>query len=135
MNENDPTGPWKSCDNKDLVKTYYEKLTVPEIFNDSVKKFAHLPLFGTRELLSEEDEVQPNGKVFKKAIYGDYVWETYGQVGQKVRDFSAGLTALGIKGRVAIYMETRADFQIGIQSCFQHNLQVVTVIGHQFSFS
>ena len=42
-------------------------------------------------------------------------------------DFAAGLTALGINDRVAIYMETRADFQIAIQACWQHNIQVVTV--------
>ena len=98
-----------------------------QVFNASVKKFSHLPLFGTRELLAEEDEVQPNGKVFKKGIYGKYKWETYGEVGQRVMDFAAGLTEIGINTRVAVYMETRADFQIAVQAAWQHNIQVVTV--------
>ena len=89
-----------------------------EVFDITVKKFSHLPALGTRELLSEEDEIQPNGKVFKKATYGEYKWQTFGEIGRKVKDFASGLTEIGIK-RVAIYMETRADFQIAVQACFQ----------------
>ena len=81
---------------------------------------------GTRELLSEVDETQPNGKVFKKAIYGEYKWQTFGEVDQKVGDFAKGLTKLGIS-RVAIYMETRADWMIAAQACFRHNIKIVTV--------
>ena len=110
-----------------MIETYYEHKTMVQVFNASVKKFAHLPLFGTRELLAEEDEIQPNGKVFKKGIYGKYKWETYGEVGQRVMDFAAGLTEIGINSRVAVYMETRADFQIAVQAAWQHNIQVVTV--------
>ena len=32
---------------------------------------------GTRTLLSEQDEVQPNGKVFKKWQLGEYTWHSY----------------------------------------------------------
>ena len=37
-------------------------------------------LLGTRDILGEEDEVQPNGKMFKKLELGDYRWLTYDEV-------------------------------------------------------
>ena len=37
-------------------------------------------LLGTRDVLEEEDELQPNGKMFKKLALGDYRWFTYEQV-------------------------------------------------------
>jgi long-chain acyl-CoA synthetase len=35
---------------------------------------------GTRQLLDEEDEAQPNGKVFKKWKLGIYTWLSYVEV-------------------------------------------------------
>ena len=35
-------------------------------------RYTTTPLLGTREILDEEDEVQSNGKMFKKFILGDY---------------------------------------------------------------
>ena len=84
------------------------------------------PSLGTRELLSESDEVQPNGKIFKKAIYGKYKFLTFSELHKKVYDFAAGLSEMGVK-RVCIYMETRAEWMIAAHACFQHNIQIVTV--------
>ena len=44
------------------------------VFQYAAKKFSRLPCLGTRELLSEEDEKQPDGKVFKKVFkfFGDF---------------------------------------------------------------
>jgi len=74
-----------------------------KVFLKAVEKFADLPALGTRELLQEVDEVQPSGKVFKKAIYGEYKWITFREFGQKVDLFAKALTEIGAK-RVAIYM-------------------------------
>ena len=76
----DITGPWRSGDVDKIVKTYYVKMTMNEIFSDTCKKFRHMAALGTREFLSEVDERQSNGKVFKKAIYGEYKWQTFGEV-------------------------------------------------------
>lgn len=119
-------GPWRSGDAENMVDSYYAKKTMPEIFDDACKKFTNDPCMGTRELLSEEDEKQPNGKVFKKAIYGEYQWQTYGEIHSKVKKFAAGLSELGVE-RVAIYMETRADWIIAAQACWRHNITIVTV--------
>ena len=39
---------------------------------------------------------------------------------------SQGFSELGIR-KVAIYMETRADWMIAAQACFKHNIHIVTV--------
>ena len=70
--------------------------------------------------------IKPNGKVFKKAIYGEYQWQTYGEIHSKVKKFAAGLSELGIE-KIAIYMETRADWIIAAQACWRHNITIVTV--------
>lgn len=41
-------------------------VTLDKMFEYAVKRFPQRDCLGTREVLSEEDEVQPNGKVFKK---------------------------------------------------------------------
>lgn len=126
QDENDPT-LWKSGDSKELIETYYYGFrTMNQIFEKTCHKFINLPALGTRELLSEVDEVQPNGKVFKKAIFGKYNWITFQELLDKVDAFAKGLSQLGIK-KVGIYMESRADWMIAVQACFRHNIQVVTV--------
>lgn len=40
--------------------------TLDKLFDHAVSKFGKKDSLGTREILSEENEMQPNGKVFKK---------------------------------------------------------------------
>ena len=56
------------------------------IFDYAVKKHKDKECLGTRELLSEEDEVQPNGKVFKKCHLGAYNWITFEQFKAEIID-------------------------------------------------
>lgn len=42
--------------------------TLDKLFSYAVAKFGKKDCLGTREILSEENEMQPNGKVFKKVI-------------------------------------------------------------------
>ena len=37
-------------------------------------------MLGTRTVLREEDEQQPDGKVFKKWEMGEYRWKSFAQV-------------------------------------------------------
>lgn len=43
-----------------------------DAFNWAVLKYGDTPCMGTREIIAELDEVQPNGKMFKKYDLGDY---------------------------------------------------------------
>ena len=55
------------CIDGKLSTTMFENCTtVDELFIQAVHMFPSKPCVGTRELLSEEDEMQANGRVFKK---------------------------------------------------------------------
>ena len=65
-------------------------------------KFKNKRLLGTREILNEEDEIQPNGKIFKKVILGHYNWLSYEDVFIRALDFGNGLQMLGQKPKANI---------------------------------
>ena len=54
--------------------------TMEQCFNFAVGLHSHKRMVGTRRVLSEEEEVQPNGKVFQKWDMGDYSWKSYSEV-------------------------------------------------------
>ena len=54
--------------------------TMDECFNFAVKLHSHKRMVGTRKVNSEEDEMQPNGKMFQKWDMGDYSWKSYAEV-------------------------------------------------------
>ncbi|XP_030066789.1 long-chain-fatty-acid--CoA ligase 4 isoform X2 [Microcaecilia unicolor] len=103
--------------------------TLDKLFEHAVAKFGKKDCLGTRELLSEENEKQPNGKVFKKLILGDYKWLNYEEVSVKVNNLGSGLAALGLKPKntVAIFCETRAEWMIAAEACFKYNFPLVTL--------
>ncbi|KAM5146180.1 long-chain-fatty-acid--CoA ligase 4 isoform 2-T5 [Mantella aurantiaca] len=103
--------------------------TLDKLFQHAVAKFGTKDCLGTRELLSEENEKQPNGKVFKKLILGEYKWSNYEEVNTRIGNFGSGLAALGLKPRstVAIFSETRAEWMITAQACFRYNFPLVTL--------
>lgn len=103
--------------------------TLDKLFDHAVAKFGKKDSLGTREVLSEENEMQPNGKVFKKLILGNYKWMSYLEVNNRVNNFGSGLTALGLrpKSTIAIFCETRAEWLIAAQTCFKYNFPLVTL--------
>ncbi|XP_069798782.1 long-chain-fatty-acid--CoA ligase 4 isoform X1 [Dendropsophus ebraccatus] len=103
--------------------------TLDKLFQHAVAKFGNKDCLGTREVLSEENEQQPNGKVFKKLILGDYKWLSYEEVNTRVTHLGSGLAALSLKPRstVAIFCETRAEWMITAQACFKYNFPLVTL--------
>jgi long-chain acyl-CoA synthetase len=49
--------------------------TLDKVFMYAKNKFKDKRLLGTREILNEEDEVQPNGKIFKKVRWSFITFE------------------------------------------------------------
>lgn len=84
---------------------------------------------GTREILREESEVQPNGRVFQKYVLGGYNWKTYAEFGEEAERAAVGLRRLGLASgdRIAILAETRAQWIISAAAAFRNNLSVVTI--------
>uniref|UniRef100_W5K1X0 long-chain-fatty-acid--CoA ligase n=1 Tax=Astyanax mexicanus TaxID=7994 RepID=W5K1X0_ASTMX len=126
-----PSGPYRAVNSEQrLVSQLHEGVdTLDKVFEYAVKFFPERDCLGTREVLSEEDEVQPNGKVFKKVILGDYNWLSYEEVFQVAQRFGSGLAALGQKPQcnIALFCETRAEWIIAAQACFMYNFPVVTL--------
>ncbi|NXC62660.1 ACSL4 ligase, partial [Aleadryas rufinucha] len=103
--------------------------TLDKLFDHALARFGKKDCLGTREILSEENEMQPNGKVFKKLILGTYRWLSYEEVNEKMTRLGNGLTALGLtpKSTVVIFCETRAEWMIVALTCFKYNFPLVTL--------
>ncbi|XP_074658018.1 fatty acid CoA ligase Acsl3-like isoform X2 [Tubulanus polymorphus] len=126
-----PESPWRCVEGLDKLTTrvFEEVATLGELFTRAVKRHGAKQCLGTRELLKEEDEVQPNGRVFKKVILGQYHWLSFDEVNHKVDSFGRGLLSLGQTPHtnVVIYAETRAEWMIAAQACFRFTFPIVTL--------
>ncbi|MFT7803287.1 acyl-CoA synthetase long-chain family member 3b-like [Arapaima gigas] len=127
-----PGGPYRSVASlKALAAGLHPgKDTLDAVFEHAVHRFPNRHCLGTRQLLSEEDEVQPNGKVFKKVILGDYIWLSYRETYQAAAHFGSGLAALGQRPQynIAIFCETRAEWIIAAQACFMYNFPLSSTV-------
>jgi long-chain acyl-CoA synthetase len=65
-------GPYRAINSQQgLAAALYPGLdTLDKVFEHAATRFPARHCLGTRQLLSEEDELQPNGKVFKKVRRG-----------------------------------------------------------------
>ncbi|KAK6473579.1 long-chain-fatty-acid--CoA ligase 4-like isoform X1 [Huso huso] len=124
-------GPYRSVDHFDSLAamTFPGIDTLDKLFSHAVEKFGKADCLGTREVLSEENEKQPSGKVFKKLILGEYKWLSYEDVDAQVKHFGSGLAALGQKPKstIAIFCETSAEWMIAAQACVRYNFPLVTL--------
>lgn len=70
----DESGPYRAVECLGGLNTQLNECdTLDDLFVNSVRKFSNLKCLGYRELLREEDEKQPNGRVFKKVCVTGYV--------------------------------------------------------------
>ncbi|KAL1124303.1 hypothetical protein AAG570_002071 [Ranatra chinensis] len=94
-----------------------------------LKMFSNKRCLGTRQIIAEEDERQPNGRIFKKYVMGDYKWRTFKDVNEEAVRFGRGLRVLGHlpKQNIVIFAETRAEWMIAAHGCFKQNFPVVTL--------
>lgn len=116
--------------NKVHVKMLQNKIdTLEKMFNFVVKIHTTKRCLGTREILAEEDEMQPNGRMFKKFKLGEYKWRSFIEVEQMAQCFGRGLRELGQapKSNVVIFAETRAEWMIAAHGCFKQNIPIVTI--------
>jgi len=103
--------------------------TLADVWNWSVAKYKDKKLLGTRDMLGEEDEVQPNGKMFKKLELGDYRWMSYEEVDTMADNFGRGLRVLGQQPQenICLYADTRAEWMVAAQASFKQSFPVVTI--------
>ena len=94
--------------------------TMAAMFEQSCKKHPQNRFLGTRKTISRELIEAGDGRKFEKLHLGDYEWQTYGQVFDRASNFASGLLNLGhnVDTRVALFAETRAEWQIAFQVAY-----------------
>ena len=112
------------------VETHWEGVsTLADLFEQSCKEYVYMPLLGTRKLISRETEAAPGGRSFEKLHLGEYEWKCYAESFKSVCNFSSGLIRVGHQKneRVAIFAETRAEWQIALQVFFFFSFFLLSV--------
>ncbi|XP_034403776.1 long-chain-fatty-acid--CoA ligase 3a [Cyclopterus lumpus] len=126
-----PEGPYRAASAAARLATSLHPGVdaLDKVFEYAATRFPHRDCLGTREVVSEEDEHQANGKVFKKVVLGEYRWLSYEEVLTAASRLGSGLAALGQrpKHNVAIFCETRAEWVVAAQACFMYNFPLVTL--------
>lgn len=103
--------------------------TMAEVWKWSVARYRSRKLLGTRDVLGEEDEIQSNGKAFRKLLLGEYRWLNYEEVDQLVDNVGRGMRMLGIQPTqpVCLFADTRSEWFVTAQASFRHSFPVVTL--------
>jgi len=103
--------------------------TMNQVWDWSVSRYKDRRLLGMREMIGEEDEVQHNGKMFRKLVLGDYRWMSYEDADAMAENLGRGLRSVGLSAGnpVCLFADTRAEWLITAQACFKHSLPVVTL--------
>lgn len=130
LRPNDPHSPWVSNELEQIDPHYIQECkTLPEILYKAVQLYGNQKCMGFRECAGVDDELQPDGKRFKKLILGDYKHYTYEQVQERVDYIREGLLASGIKqgSLVVIFSETRMEWHLIAQALFQIGAIIVTL--------
>ncbi|CAI9294911.1 unnamed protein product [Lactuca saligna] len=113
-----------------LVEVPWEgATTMAALFEQSCKKHSHYRFLGTRKLVERDFVTGNDGRKFEKLHLGEFQWETYGQIFERVCNFASGLIRLGHDPdtRIAIFSDTRAEWFIAFEGCFRQNITVVTI--------
>ena len=118
-----------TLDNISVNDHYFQVDTVTKAFNYAVAKYGTKKALGTREVLGETEEMQANGKMFKKLSLGEYKWMDYNQTHEVAANFGKGLRELGQApgDAIAIYAETRAEWLMSAFGAFSQSIVVSTL--------
>ena len=111
----------------DLVRAKCD--TMDKAWKWAVNKYKSRDLLGTRDILALEDEIQSNGKIFKKYQLGDYRWISYEGADTTADYFGRGLRATGLKpkDKVCIFADTRNEWFLSAVACFKQGFPLVTL--------
>jgi len=103
--------------NKDLSSEPIPGInTIWKAFERSVKEFGNRPFLGTRRFISKDR-------------YGEYLWKTYAQIYQEVRDFASAIISLDLCPQIQSPNDGALKF-IGIYSKNREEWIVADLAGH-----
>jgi long-chain acyl-CoA synthetase len=125
IDDSDPNSPWRSTLTHDLFHIENVDANIYDEFLNNYKKFSHADVktLGIREVSSIYDELQSNGKIFKKfSLSNEYKWTCYQQVLDRINNISNGLLKIGLKSdqNVVLFAETRPEWLVSAFACFRY---------------
>ena len=111
----------------DLIRAKCD--TMDTAWKWAVNRYKSRDLLGTRDILAHEDEVQSNGKIFKKFQLGDYRWISYEGAETTADYFGRGLRSIGLKPKekICVFADTRNEWFLSAVACFKHGFPLVTL--------
>jgi len=117
---------------KNSLVTEFERSrcsTMAEVWKWSVARYRSQKLLGTRDVLGEEDEIQPNGQIFRKLLLGEYRWLSYEDVDQLVDNVGRGMRMVGCQANqpICLFADTKAEWFVTAQASFRNSFPVVTL--------
>jgi long-chain acyl-CoA synthetase len=129
IDSSNPSSPYRSSLSSDLIRIADINTNLFTEFEKACREYGDLKTLGLREMLSIDDEVQPNGKVFKKYSLGNYLWNTYEEMYQRVVNLSNGMLKLGLKSndKIVLFAETRPEWLMNAFACFRISVPIVTL--------
>jgi long-chain acyl-CoA synthetase len=103
--------------------------TLAKLFYFVLKKYHDRQCLGTRQVFKEQEEKQPDGRVFQKLDLGDYHWMRYSDVNAYADEFGRGIREVGVQPRshVCIFADTRAEWLIAAIGCFKNAIALCTI--------
>ncbi|CAF3504649.1 unnamed protein product [Rotaria sp. Silwood1] len=131
IDDSNPSSPYRAIEVLDQLQTQPEDEleTLASIPDLCLQRHPQKQTFGVRQILDVEDETQPNGKVYKKFVLGEYEFTTYTEACDRITSIGRGLLSLGLKSgdKILIYAETRPEWLLTAFAAFRHGLTVVTL--------
>ncbi|KAH7971733.1 hypothetical protein HPB52_002390 [Rhipicephalus sanguineus] len=126
--EGDPSSPYRRLNSKSIPSLEGVK-TLDEMARTAIRLYSQRPAVGVRPVLGHNEEKQPNGKVFRKLVLGEYEWKTYEQFDGQIDLTARGLHSVGAKPgqNLAILAETRVEWLLTAQACLRTNVPLVTL--------
>jgi long-chain acyl-CoA synthetase len=128
MSTNVGDNTWRNARSIETLSTtpFEDCKTVADIWNRSCREYPKSKCMGYRNITNVEVFGE---RKFERYCFSGFNWQTYEQVGVRVNNFSKGLASIGMKKgeNIAIYADTKAEWQIAAQAAFQRGVAVGTV--------
>lgn len=102
---------------------------VTQFFDRVVSTYGDKKAFGFRPILEESSDVQANGRIFKKYVLGDYQWNNYYEMQERVKNVASGFLQQGIKhGDIVMIMaDTRLEWMLSALALMKVGATVSTL--------
>lgn len=128
----DPYSPWVRVGEPSSVLDFLfqDVHNLGDFYRKVLNHYSTRKCYGYRKVFAEEQEKQPNGKVFRKLLLSDhYTWVTFQETDRQIDELAAGFAAHGIRqgDRVVLFAETRPEWILSFHALLRIGATVTTL--------